>query len=127
MKHTRKIFFWSKALAALVLMGCMTPVAIAQTSPAPSQSGFVYNGITHTSFQPDEYDNFGQPTGQGTDSRTELASTHASWAGVLVTQYQSNATATIISADSTRTPTDTAVIFAINELHAKGVKVMLKP
>jgi uncharacterized membrane protein len=108
-----------------VLLGCAT--AVAQTSPAPSQSGFVYNGITHTSFQPDEYDNFGQATGPGTDSRTELAATHASWAGVLATWYQSNATATNIAADSTRTPTDTAVTFAINELHAKGIKVMLKP
>jgi uncharacterized membrane protein len=107
------------------ILGCT--LAVAQTPPAPTQSGFIYNGITHTSFQPDEYDNFGQPTGQGTASRTELAATHASWTGVLATWYQSNATATTIAADATRTPTDTAVIFAINELHAKGIKVMLKP
>jgi uncharacterized membrane protein len=112
-------------IVLVALLGCA--LAVAQTTPAPTQSGFFYNGITHTSFQPDEYDNFGQPTGQGTDSRTELAATHASWTGVLATWYQSNATATTIAADSTRTPTDTAVIFAINELHAKGIKVMLKP
>lgn len=102
-------------------------VAAAQTLPTPSQSGFIYNGITHTSFQPDEYDNFGQPTGQGTDSRTELAATHASWSGVLTTWYQANATDINIAADPSRTPSDAAVIFAINELHAKGIKVMLKP
>lgn len=101
-------------------------IAQAQAPPA-SQSGFAYNGITHTSFQPDEYDNFGQPTGQGTASRTELAATNASWAGVLTTWYQSNASDTNIAADPNRTPTDVSVIFAINELHAKGIKVMLKP
>ena len=113
-------------IAVALLMGA-NRLSLAQTPPPPTQSGFVYNGITHVSFFFDEYNNFGQPTGQGTDSRTELAATKASWAGVLTTWYQANATATSISADSNRTPTDQAVIFAINELHAKGLKVMLKP
>jgi len=123
MMHDQRRFIG--LLLFLVLVGCN--VALGQTQPAPSQSGFVYNGITHVSFSANEYDNFGQPTGPGTDSRTELAATKASWAGVLATWYQANASATSISADSTRTPTDQAVILAINELHAKGLKVMLKP
>jgi len=115
------------ATIALVVVIGAGSLSFAQTTPAPTQSGFAYNGITHVSFFFDEYNNFGQATGQGTDSRTELAATKASWAGVLATWYQANATATSISADSNRTPTDQAVIFAINELHAKGLKVMLKP
>lgn len=114
------------AVATLACLALCSLPALAQP-PAQSQSGFIYNGITHVSFFFDEYNNFGQPTGQGTDSRVALAGTNASWAGVLVTQYQSTATATVISADSTRTPTDAAVIQAITELHAKGLRVMLKP
>jgi glycosyl hydrolase family 113/Big-like domain-containing protein len=90
--------------------------------PPATKSGFLYRGITHTSFQPNEYN-----TGAGTTAQDALAATRATWAGVLVTQYQADATANTIASDPNRTPTDAAVVRAITELHNKNVRVMLKP
>lgn len=81
--------------------------------PPAEKSGFTYRGITHVSWQADEYN-----TGSGTASQDALAATGATWAGVLVTWYQDNATATSITAQS-NTPSDVAVIAAITELHNK--------
>jgi Glycoside Hydrolase Family 113 len=103
----------------LLVLGC---AALSPMASAQSMSGFTYNGIVHLSFNPNEYN-----TSAGTASEVELAGTHASWASVLVTQYQANATATTISADPNRTPSDASVISAIQELHSLGLKVMLKP
>jgi len=85
------------------------------------QSGFVYNGFDHISFQASEYN-----TSAGTKSRDALFASGSNWAGLLVTQYQANATATSI-APTGSTPTDAALIAAIGELHGLGIKVMLKP
>ena len=90
--------------------------------PPATKSGFLYRGITHTSWQPNEYN-----TGAGTTSQDALAATGATWAGVLVTQYQADATATTIAPDPSRTPTDAALVAAITELHNQKLKVMLKP
>ena len=115
-------FSYPNSRAWLFVASAILALAGPIQAQTQTQSGFIYNGITHVSFQPAEY-----ATSQGVDSRTALAATNASWAGVLVTQYQANASATVISADSQRTPTDQAVTQAINEFHAKGMKVMLKP
>lgn len=97
-------------------------VAVTITAAAsPHTSGFAYNGFTHTSFQANEYN-----TPAGTISQDALVATGVNWAGLLVTQYQANAAATNIGPSSS-TPTDAAVAAAIQEFHAKGVKVMLKP
>jgi len=92
-------------------------------TPPPSRdtSGFTYNGFTHTSFQSDEYNNAAALT-----SQDALADTGVNWAGVLVTQYQANATATSI-APAPQTPTDASVIAAIQEFHRRDLAVMLKP
>jgi hypothetical protein len=90
-------------------------------APASQSSGFQFNGITHTSYQANEYN-----TPAGVTSQDALAATAANWAGVLVTQYQANATSTSISTTGS-TPTDAAVVAAIQEFHNKGLKVMLKP
>lgn len=89
--------------------------------PPEQKSGFTYRGITHVSWQANEYN-----TDSGTASQDALAATGATWVGVLVTWYQDNATATSITAES-NTPSDAAIIAAITELHNKNVKVMLKP
>jgi hypothetical protein len=49
------------------------------------------------------------------------------WVGVNVFWSQPLNTSTTISADPTYTQSDAAVIDAINEIHARGMKVMLKP
>ena len=56
-----------------------------------------------------------------------LAGTGANWVGVLVTWYQANATSTTIAPDALKTPTDEALTYAVQQLHARGLKVMLKP
>lgn len=89
--------------------------------PPADKSGFLYRGITHTSYQANEYN-----TGAGTTSQDALAATGAGWAAVLVTQYQADKNATTI-APANNTPSDTAVIAAITELHNQKLKVMLKP
>jgi hypothetical protein len=92
------------------------------TANPQRKSGFVYGGLTHVSWGTDEYS-----TAAGTASQDALAETGATWAGVLVTWYQPNATATTIAPNPNSTPSDAAVIAAIQEFHNKGLKVMLKP
>lgn len=84
--------------------------------------GFEYYGITHVSWWFDEY---GYPG--ATSSRDELAATNANWAGVLLTWYQPTVSSNAIAPSGTKTPTDAAIRKVIAELHAKGMKVMLKP
>jgi hypothetical protein len=112
------------ALAFLLLLALAAPAAWAQ-----SPSNFTYNGVVHVSWWWNEYNNFDQPTGAGTDSRVALAGTNANWAGLLVTQYQDNIGSTVIAPRTAemKTPTDASLRFAIRELRARGIKVMLKP
>jgi len=87
-------------------------------------SGFIYSGITHVSWSTGEYS-----TAAGKTSQDALAGAGGNWAGVLVTYYMSTYTSTTISpaAGGPSTPSDADVIAAIGELHAMGMKVMLKP
>jgi hypothetical protein len=102
-------------------------LAVSAVASAQSQSGFTYNGVVHVSWWWNEYNNFDQPTGAATDARAALAATNASWAGLLVTQYQDNIGSTVIGPRDQKTPTDASLRFAIQELHARNVRVMLKP
>jgi hypothetical protein len=54
-------------------------------------------------------------------------STGANWVGVNVWWVQSSSTSNTIYPDSYYTQTDAAVIDAINDIHARGMSVMLKP
>jgi uncharacterized protein (TIGR03437 family) len=89
---------------------------------AQGVGGFQYYGITHVSWWFDEY-----TYATATASRNDLAATNANWAGVLATWYQPSLTANAMAPSATQTPTDAAVTQAIQELHSKGIKVMLKP
>jgi uncharacterized protein (TIGR03437 family) len=106
---------WAVALACAGM--CSAGLAVAQ-----SNGGFQYGGIIHVSWWFDEY-----TYAAATASRDGLASTNANWASVLVTWYQPTTTSTAIATISDKTPTDAAVRQAIQELHGKGLKVMLKP
>ena len=106
---------WAVALACAGM--CSLLPAVAQ-----SNGGYQYSGITHVSWWFDEY-----TYAAATASRNGLASTNANWASVLVTWYQPTTTSTAIATVSDKTPTDAAVRQAIQELHSKGLKVMLKP
>ena len=92
---------------------------ITITQAGPTISNFDYKGITHVSWSNGEYS-----SSTGTSAQDALAATGANWVGVLVTQYMATRTSNTIS---TPTPSDTDVVAAIQELHARGLKVMLKP
>jgi uncharacterized protein (TIGR03437 family) len=109
-------------VSALRLLVSCAVVWLAPAALAQSKSGFEYNGIIHVSWWYNEY-----TYAAATTSREALAATHANWASVLATWYQSTITSTSIAADSIKTPTDDALRQAIQELHNQGLKVMLKP
>lgn len=86
------------------------------------KSGFAYNGIQYVSWWHDEY----AQSANASASIDALAATGADSAGILVTWYwdpQSDR----IRPDPLRTPTDDALQYAMDELHGRGLQVMLKP
>jgi hypothetical protein len=91
-------------------------------TPRPGGAGFTYNGISHVSWWHDEY---GYPA--ASDSRRALAATGANWAGLLTTWYMERRTSNDIRPVPNRSNADDMVRRAIDELHALGLKVMLKP
>jgi hypothetical protein len=86
------------------------------------QANFPYRGIAYISFWYNEYQD-----PQSQQSLNDLASTGANSSSLLATWYMNTSTDTSIAPDAMKTPTDTAVIQAISDMHARGLKVMLKP
>jgi hypothetical protein len=80
-----------------------------------------YKGITYFGYA-DEYDSPGSNV-----SLNALKSTGANYVAVTVMQYLSNSTSNTIFPDPNQTESDASVIDAINEIHARGMGVMLKP
>jgi hypothetical protein len=110
-----------------MLSGCGggggSPSSPAPTvTPPPGGAGFTYNGITHVSWWHDEY---GSPA--ASDSRRALAATGAGWGGVLTTWYMERKDSNDIRPVANRSNDDDGVRRAIDEMHALGLKVMLKP
>ena len=98
-----------------------TPTAPA--TPMPSPGGrFEMGGVTHVSWWHDEYG-----YASGADSRRALAATGAPWSGLLVTWYMQRASSNEIRPLPERSNDDAVVRTAIAELHALGLKVVLKP
>jgi len=65
-----------------------------------------------------------------TDSQSsldDLMSTGANFVALVVTQYMQTFDATTIAPGATTTATDAAVAKAIQDIHARGMKVLLKP
>jgi len=122
----------SRSMAAValgcvaLLAGCGGPSTPATPTPTPTPlpplGAFQYQGITHVSWQPGEYQ-----TGAGTTAQEELAGTGANWAGVLVTWYMSDRNSSQIAPSARRTPSDEATRAAIRHFHQLGMAVMLKP
>lgn len=111
----------SAALLALVAAACGgggDPVRPRPSGPA----AFDFHGITHVSWWHDEYG-----SAEATVSRSALAGTNGSWAGVLVTEYMQTQQSNLIAPIADRTPGDAVLRRAIAELHGLGLKVMLKP
>lgn len=112
-------------LAVAVLAGCGSssgPSTPTPTATPPSGRVFDYNGITHVSWWHDEYG-----TAAGSDSRRALAATGSNWAGLLTTWYMDTKSANTIAPSPDSSNDDDVVRSAIDEMHALGLKVMLKP
>jgi hypothetical protein len=71
------------------------------------------------------HDAYGQPEASG--ARSALAATGGNWGGLLTTWYMEGRTSSTVGPRPTRTPSDDVVRRAIEEMHALGLRVMLKP
>jgi len=112
------------AVATLALLAaCGGGGSPSTPTPTPPPGGaFDYDGITHVSWWHDEY---GYPA--GTNARRALAETGAGWAGLLVTWYMDTKSSNTIAPHPDQSNDDDGVRRAIDEMHALGLKVMLKP
>ncbi|MFH1784301.1 MAG: T9SS type A sorting domain-containing protein [bacterium] len=100
------------------------PLSIQESGiPTTSVSGgFNIKGIEYVSWWYDEY------TYTASDeSLDDLASTNANNVGLIVTWYMDTGISTTLYSDVLKTPIDDAVIHAINDIHSRGMEVMLKP
>ncbi|MFH1784295.1 MAG: hypothetical protein ABH868_05315 [bacterium] len=83
---------------------------------------FNMKGVQYTTWETDYYS-----SSDSEASLDDLKSTGANYVGVLVTWYMDNKNSNTIYSEPTKTPTDASVIDAINDIHARGMNVMLKP
>jgi hypothetical protein len=98
---------------------------LAGTAPSAfgqSKSGFTYNGMDYISYEADEY----LETPQGPTGTADLRETGANYTAVMATWYVQTYDSTSIAPDSS-SPTDAAVVAAIQNLQAQGITVTLKP
>ncbi|MBT4502841.1 MAG: hypothetical protein HOC74_34225 [Gemmatimonadetes bacterium] len=80
------------------------------------------NGITYVSWRNGRYSSLSADR-----SLRNLAETGADWISLLVTGYQDDVGSTDIVITLEKTPTDEDLVHVIEEAHALGLKVMLKP
>ena len=100
-----------------------SPSGSPVVGPGPGQAtGFDFKAMSHVSWWHDGY-----TQAQAQDARRALQATRSNWGGVLVTWYMAARDSSAIAPDSQQTPEDAAVVAAIQDFHALGFKVMLKP
>ncbi|MFH1784303.1 MAG: glycoside hydrolase TIM-barrel-like domain-containing protein [bacterium] len=92
------------------------------TSSVDDNLIFSMEGATYASWDNDSY-----LSGSSDRSITTLKETGANFVALVVTQYVDSASSNTIESDSSKTPTDEALVHAINSIHASGMSVMLKP
>jgi parallel beta-helix repeat protein len=96
-------------------------VFLASSVYAGHNSNF-QEGFTLTSWWNNDY--FSSKTDS---SINMLDNSGVEYVSLLVTQYIDTKSSNLIYSDSYKTPSDSALIHAINDIHNKGMKVMLKP
>ena len=112
----------------LLVIGLSAPLA------GQSLSGFTYNGQVYTSYQANEY----SESPQGAQSTAAIRANGANYVSVMVTQYMQTSTSNVIAPETTSSPgynssqdslspTDSAVISALQDAHDQGLTVFLKP
>ena len=109
-------------LFVAVSVGALCLGAAAPDAQAQSKSGFTYNGMDYISYSSNEY----LETPQGLEGTANLRATGANYTAVMATWYVQTYDSTGIAPDSS-SPTDAAVVAAIQNLQAQGITVTLKP
>ncbi len=103
-----------------VLVAALASVASCAGQDVRAQSP-KQKGVSYVAWQPEEY------SWPDSDlALAELRATGADWISLIVTQYQDNASSTVI-APTASTPTDADLIHAMARAHSLGLRVMLKP
>ena len=105
------------SLRALAILFCLQSAACCAGS-----ANFSFNGITYISYDSQEY-----LSPDSKASIADLGNTGANWSALISTWYMDTPNSTAIAPDSVKTPLDAGVQTAIGDLHARGLKVMLKP
>ena len=122
MKRTRAVSNCIGHGFAAVSVAMLSLAALAPNAQAQSQSGFTYNGMDYISYQASEY----LETPQGPLGAADLRATGANYTAVMATYYVQTYDSTTIAPNSS-SPSDAAIVAAINNLQAQGITVTLKP
>lgn len=95
------------------------PQAVSVNRPLP----WIFQGYNYPSWNYDEY-----ASDASRVSLTDMRATGANYVAIVPTQYMARSDSVSFGPDpSGRTATDEAVAHAIDDAHARGLKVMLKP
>jgi hypothetical protein len=129
MKTGRARCFQAFSLAALGVLISLAPLGTSKAVSPPSQAAAsptapntFQKGISYATWWSGQY------LDPGADlSLQRLAATGATWISLIVTGYQDTPASTTIDRTDPQTPTDADLIHVIQQAHALGVKVMLKP
>lgn len=119
MKNTAAAIFLFAVFIAAVLLS--PTVALA----SDNSLSWEIRGFDYPSWWHDEY--LGQAS---SGSLSRVAATGANWVAIIPTQYMSTVSSNTMAPEnggSGRTASDDAVIKAIDDAHARGLKVLLKP
>jgi len=108
---------------ALVIAFLLAPSAVAQSSDTPLP--WMIRGFNYPSWSQDEY--LGPAS---SESLGGVAATGANWVAMVPTWYVDSVNSSSIAPEAGeggRTATDVALVKAIDDAHARGLGVMLKP
>jgi hypothetical protein len=118
--------YFTPAIIILLITSPIVGVVVSHSTVCAAEpsdrAAAKFRGVAYVSWSPDDYASAGSK-----ESLSALKNTGANYVSVLVTQFVSCSTSNTIFADPQLTPTDAAVTDAINDAHALGMGVLLKP
>lgn len=128
MKRSAIVSLFLAAITTAVLtmpVSGATSELVPNTAATESSLSWSIRGFNYPSWWHDEY-----LSQSSSDSLSRVASTGANWVAIVPTQYMESATSDSMAPENGgegRTASDEAVAKAIDDAHARGLKVMLKP
>jgi len=120
MRFSQLLILWVMGL--LFLFGSARPGLSGEPPSAPTLHASFMKGVDYCSWWNDDYLNE-----YSTRSIARVKEVGNDWISILVTWYQDDETATTISANASKSPSDDAIRKAIQDAKAQGLKVALKP